>query len=279
MAKTTDFREEVTNKIIEALQNGTAPWQIPWNGAEAPQNAVTKHRYSGINLTILSMKVMADKNPDPRWCTFKQATDNDWRIKKGEHGTHVILWKPSVATDDEGNSEIIGVIQKVFTVFHASQIDGIPDYIPPEINHIEAMKKADKIISDSGADIRYGGGEAFYRPNGDFIQLPPKGDFKSTEGFYSTVLHELCHWTGGVKRLNRPQTGGKWSNDYAFEELVAEIGSMFVACQAGIPQSEGEFQNHASYIDSWLRHLRNDKNFIFKASAEASKAADFLIKG
>lgn len=210
---------------------------------------------------------------------FKQATDNDWKIRKGEHGTHVVLWKPNVVTDDEGNSEITGVIQKVFTVFHVSQIDGIPVYIPPEINHIEAMKKADKIINDSGADIRYGGGEAFYRPNGDFIQMPPKGDFTSTEGYYSTLLHELCHWTGGVKRLNRPRNGGRYSADYAFEELVAEIGSMFVACEAGIPQSEGEFQNHASYIDSWLRHLRNDKNFIFKASAEASKAASFLIKG
>ena len=108
--------------------------------------------------------------------------------------------------------------------------------------------------------------------------MPPKTDFKSMEGYYSTMLHEMTHWTGGEKRLNRIQRCGRFSKDYAFEELIAEMGSLFIASSAGIPQSETEFQNHASYIDGWLRNLRSDNMYIFKAAAEASKAAGFLLK-
>ena len=280
-SKTTDFREEITAKIITAIENGTAPWQQPWNGAEAPQNGITKHQYNGINTVILSIAAMnldGEKKNDPRWLTYRQAQSNDWYVRKGEKGTRVILWKPTVGTDENGKREITAVLQRTFTVFHASQIEGIPDYVPPEINIIEAHEKAEKIIANSGAEIVFGGGEAFYSPSKDYIQMPPKTDFKSMEGYYSTMLHEMTHWTGGEKRLNRIQRCGRFSKDYAFEELIAEMGSLFIASSAGIPQSETEFQNHASYIDGWLRNLRSDNMYIFKAAAEASKAAGYLLK-
>ncbi|MBQ6112878.1 MAG: hypothetical protein IJL10_01315, partial [Synergistaceae bacterium] len=133
--------------------------------------------------------------------------------------------------------------------------------------------------------ILFGGSRAFYSPSEDYIQVPHRGDFKSQEGFYSTVLHELVHATAHPSRLNREERfgqggrggqGGRYGNfsqEYAFEELVAEMGSLFIASSAGIPQSECEFQNHASYIESWLKSLRNDNMYIFRAAAEASKAA------
>lgn len=310
MSKTADFREEITAKIITALETGTAPWQQPWNGAEGPQNGITKHQYSGINTVILSlaMTMDGDKKRDPRWYTFRQVSqialttqerqaeehqvnekvlaDNSnssvrserIHVRKGERGTKVLLWKPTISTDENGKREITSVLQRTFTVFHASQIEGIPDYVPPKLNIIEAHEKAEKIIANSGAKIAFGGNEAFYSPSGDYIQMPPKTDFKSMEGYYSTVFHELNHWTGGEKRLNRVQRCGKFSSDYAFEELIAEMGSLFVATSAGIPQSETEFQNHASYIDGWLSNLRNDNMYIFKAAAEASKAAGYLLR-
>lgn len=306
MAKAEEFREEITSKIIEALEAGTAPWQQPWNGAEAPRNLITKHEYSGINSVILSLAAAKFDSKDPRWATYRQIEEHGqqrngagddqcqfegdgeggngsqggqrWHVKKGSKGTHVILWKPSMKTSDDGTTKITSVVQRIFTVFHASQIEGIPEYVPPEINKFEAHEKAERIIADSGADIRFGGYEAFYKPSGDYIQMPVKEDFKSAEGYYSTFLHELCHWSGSEKRLNRVQRCSRFSTDYAFEELVAEIGSMFIASSAGIPQSETEFQNHASYIESWLNGLRSDTNYIFRAAAEASKAANYLLK-
>ena len=280
-SKHADFREEITAKIITALETGTAPWQQPWNGAEGPQNGITKHQYSGINTVILSLAAMSiDGGKDLRWYTYRQVAqqENGSYVRKGEKGTRVLLWKPTIGTDEHGNREITSVLQRTFTVFHASQIEGIPDYVPPKLNIIEAHEKAERIIDSSGAKVNFGGNEAFYSPSGDYIQMPPKTDFKSMEGYYSTVFHELNHWTGGEKRLNRVQRCGKFSADYAFEELIAEMGSLFIASSAGIPQSETEFQNHASYIDSWLGNLRNDNMYIFKAAAEASKAAGYLLR-
>ena len=278
-SKTADFREEITAKIITALETGTAPWQQPWNGAEGPQNGITHHQYSGINTVILSLAGMSiDGGRDPRWITFNQAKGNNWYVRKNERGTKVLLWRPTISTDENGKREITSVLQRTFTVFHASQIEGIPDYVPPKLNIIEAHEKAERIIETSGAKITFGGGEAFYSPNDDYIQMPPKTDFRTAEGYYSTFLHELVHFTGHPSRLDRVQRCGKFSADYAFEELIAEMGSLFIASSAGIPQSECEFQNHASYIDSWLGNLRNDNMYIFKAAAEASKAAGYLLR-
>ena len=215
---------------------------------------------------------------DQRWATYLQISNAGWHVRKGEKGTHVLLWKPNINTKEDGGTEITSVTQRIFTVFHASQIEGIPAYVPPEVNIIAAHEKAEKIILSSGVRILFGGSQAFYSPSGDYIQVPHRGDFKSREGFYSTVLHELTHATGHKTRLNREQRCGKFSLDYAFEELVAEMGSLFIASSAGIPQSECEFQNHASYIESWLKSLRNDNMYIFRVAAEASKAAAYLLK-
>ena len=215
---------------------------------------------------------------DQRWATYLQISNAGWHVRKGEKGTHVLLWKPNLIAKDDGGTEITSVTQRIFTVFHASQIEGIPAYVPPEVNIIAAHKKAEKIILSSGVRILFGGSQAFYSPSGDYIQVPHRGDFKSREGFYSTVLHELIHATAHKTRLNREQRCDRFSSDYAFEELVAEMGSLFIASSAGIPQSETEFQNHASYIESWLKNLRNDNMYIFSAAAEANKAAGYLLK-
>ena len=272
--KLKEYREEITAKLVEAIKAGTAPWQMPWNGRSAPQNGISGRMYRGINQIILMAKgAKIDGGEDPRWVTFKQASEKGWKVKKGSKGTHVVLWKPYGTKDEEtGEIEITGVMQKFFTVFHATQIDGIGKYEPAELNEIEAYDKAEEIIRNSGAKIYYGGGSAYYSPTKDYIQLPIKGDFKSTEGYYSTLLHELTHWTGHASRLNRG-----FGNE-AYEELVAEIGSMFVSSSAGIPQTEGEFQNHASYVDSWLTAIKHDPNALFKAAADANRAADYLLK-
>ena len=268
-------REEITNCLVEAIKAGTAPWTRPWRGSEAPKN-ISGREYSGINMLILTVKGLElDGGRDPRWLTYCQANERGMKIKKGSKGTHVTLWKPM--TDEQ--DEIVAVVQRFFTVFHASQVEGIGEYTPPPVNEIEAHETAEKIISASGAEIIYGGGRAFYQPSTDSIHMPPKGDFINATGYYSTLLHELTHWTGHSTRLNRNISGGRYSQTYAREELVAEIGSMFISCAAKIPQSDDVFQNHASYVDSWLECIKNDPNAIFKAAADANRAANYILKG
>ena len=273
-----NVREEITNTLVDAIKAGTAPWTRPWRGGEAPKN-ISGREYSGINTLILTVKGLElDGGLDPRWMTYCQANERGMKIKKGAKGTHVTLWKP-ITEDYEQEEKIVAVVQRFFTVFHASQVEGIDEYTPQPVNEIEAHETAEKIISASRAEIIYGGGRAYYQPSTDSIHMPPKGDFINATGYYSVLLHELTHWTGHSSRLNRNITSGKYTQTYAREELVAEIGSMFISCAARIPQSDEVFQNHASYVDSWLECIKNDPNAIFKAAADANRAADYILKG
>ena len=283
--KTKNYRDEITEKIIKSLEKGVGEWQKGWRIRYIPQNAVSGRAYSGINTLILGLKGSDfDNGVDPRWCTFQQAKQNDWHIKKGVTGTHIVFWKVFNEENDdvnEGKNENetkTFAIQKFFTVFHAAQIEGIPCYKPEIINEFTANENAERVLQNSGADIRYGGNKAFYRPNEDFIQLPLREDFYNAENFYSTALHELAHWSGGTKRLNRKINNHFGSDNYAFEELIAEIASIFLSIETGIQLDNEHFQNHATYISSWIKILKSDNNKIFKASAEAEKAVKFILK-
>ena len=141
-------REEITNSLVEAIKAGTAPWTRPGRGREAPKN-ISGREYSGINTLILTVKRLElDGGNDPRWMTFHQAEEYGLRVKKGAKGTHVTLWKPIVDTEEQ--DKVVAVVQRFFTVFHASQVDGIGEYTPPPVNEIEAHEIAEKIISASG---------------------------------------------------------------------------------------------------------------------------------
>lgn len=272
-----NYREEITEQIIKAIESGTAPWQKPWDGRACPCNAISKRQYTGINTVVLTMRgIEIDGGHDPRWATFLQANNNGWKIKKGSKGTRVILWKP--IEDEESKEEKPRIIQRIFTVFHATQIEGIPAYEPPAMNEMEICEKAEQIITGSGAEIHYGGDRACYYLEKDIIEIPEREGFYSTAGYYSTLLHELVHWTGHSSRMKREMSAYKHSEKYAREELVAEIGSMFISAATGIPQCKDDFENNTSYINSWLREIDDKSNAIFKAVAEANKAADFLLK-
>lgn len=135
------------------------------------------------------------------------------------------------------------------------------------------LSAAEELLARSGAMIRHGGDQAFYRPGDDLIQLPPQAMFPQAESYYNVALHELTHWTGHPSRCNRAMTGRPHIEAYAFEELVAEMGSAFLSAHCGIA---GELQ-HASYIAEWLQALRNDKRLIFTAASLAQKAVDSLL--
>ena len=283
------YRNEMTEKMVEALKQGVAPWQKPWHSDKAPRNAATGRLYNGVNSVILSLIGLEAGWNDPRWATFEQAKTKGWNIRKGSKGIKVIFWK-SIAKpvlneygkpvlNEDGTPKMKTIpFARFFTVFHASQIDKIPAYKPNTLTAGEANEKAERIIADSGAVIRHGGNRAFYSPEDDYIQLPVRENFIDAAGYYATVLHELGHWTGGKSRLNRDLTGRKSSIPHAREELVAEMCAMFVSAETGIPQTKEHFENHAAYIESWISLLTSDPNALFKAAADANKAAEYILK-
>jgi antirestriction protein ArdC len=190
------------------LEEGAAPWQRPWQAGEGgrmPFNPTIGKPYRGGNVIALMIAGMRKGYSDPRWMTYRQAVGNGWQVRKGERARQIEFWeaKPGSKEEDASKDEKHNrLIHRVYSVFNAEQIDGIPPVAIPKREPWEVCETAD-IMNNSGADIRYGGGRAFYCKDTDNIQLPPRECFADAPGFYGTGIHELIHWTGGKKRLKQ----------------------------------------------------------------------------
>jgi antirestriction protein ArdC len=283
-----DLRQEITDNIIAALEKGVAPWQKPWNAGafEMPLNPTTGKLYRGGNALHLMVTGMRNSYEDPRWITYRQAQENDWQVRKGEKGTQIEFWQfPKDQHEGPGESRDAGpessrdrFIYRVYTVFNANQIDGIPTHTPRMRQEWEIFDGAQTILENSGAKILHDQPDrAFYDRISDTIHLPPRAAFDSAANYYGTALHEAAHWSGAPHRLNREtlnNSHGFGDIEYAKEELRAELASVFLMAERGIPHNP---ESHAAYVGSWLKSLADDKNEIFRAARDAHKAADLLI--
>ena len=290
-----DFRQEVTDNIVQMLEQGVAPWQKPWSPGEnalaIPTNPTTGRAYRGGNAVHLLATGLQRGYGDPRWMTYNQAADQGWQVRKGEKGSQIEFWDVRRSPGkDERVEETDGkdgagrpgapsrLIHRVYTVFNASQIDGIPAHSPTKRTPFEVVQAGERILAGSGAKLFHDQADrAFYSPAADSIHLPDKAAFETAAGYYGTALHELGHWSGHPTRLNRSTLNESYrfgDVNYAREELRAELAGVFLAAERGIPHDPA---HHASYVGSWIKALREDKNEIFRAAHDASAAADFLL--
>ncbi len=296
--KPRDFRQEVTDNIVALLEKGVAPWQKPWDvqfNSAMPVNPTTDRAYRGGNAVHLLAVGIQRNYEDPRWMTYKQASEQGWQVKRGERGTQIEFWDVKPQREDSTNPKnkedrqtsgdrtkaddpASRLVHRVYTVFNANQIDGVPALIPKEAKPFEVAEAGERILANSGAKIHHDQADnAFYSRQKDEIHLPPPPAFKDAAGYYGTALHELGHWTGHPSRLNRwtMEENYKFGDTrYAKEELRAELASVFLAAEKGIPHDP---QSHAAYVGSWIQALKQDKNEIFRAAHDASKAADLLL--
>jgi len=272
-----DFYQDVTNKIVAAIEAGTPPWVKPWSVSDQrPKNAATQRLYRGINSLLLGLEAQAHGYISNAWLTYRQAAALNAQVRGGERGTAIVLYKLHEIDDAkvEGEKRVIPLL-RCFTVFNVAQIDGLPQPTPPAQPTLgwNAHLEAELLLSSSGADIRFGTASAYFHPAKDVIYLPAKEAFADKAAFYSVALHELVHWAGHPTRCNRDLSGRFGNDSYAVEELVAELGSAFLCAHCRI---DGRLQ-HAAYLHSWLRVLKSDKRAIFTASAKAQQAADLLL--
>jgi antirestriction protein ArdC len=137
------------------------------------------------------------------------------------------------------------------------------------------MTDALEFAEKAGATVNHGGNSAFFTPSHDFIQMPHLEQFHNENSYSSTLLHELTHWSGAKTRLARDMSGRFGSTAYAKEELIAELGSVFLCSSLGI---EIDTQQHAAYLQSWIKGLKEDNQFLFKSAASAQRAHNYLLE-
>jgi len=266
--------KEVTDSIIQQLENGALPWIKPWKtDSTADKNMVSQKPYQGVNRLILGLSSMVQGFDAPVWASFKQWQSLGANVRKGEKGTKIVFFSPIVKQDKSTGEESIYNCLKTYYVFNASQVDGITIQAPKaDDKPFNAIAEAEARIVKTGAVITHGGDSAFYASKVDKINVPHKSAFDCEASYYATMFHELVHWTGAEHREKRVFGKRFGDNAYAFEELVAEMGAAFLCQDYRI---QGELR-HAGYLQSWLKVLKEDSKAIFKASALAQKAVDHI---
>jgi len=274
MAK-RDLYQEITSEFLAALKEGVKPWVCPWtsNGSFAmPVNGTTGKPYNGMNVLLLAMRARAEGYRSNQWMTFQQGKQQGAFVRKGEKGTTCIFFKPMEKENSDTGEKESYAVMKAFTVFNREQFEG---FETPEVQPTWApIEDAEAICEAFPIETRHGGDQACYIPSLDIIRMPTREQFAKGEDYYCTRLHEMVHATGHKSRLNRELVGKFGSDAYAFEELVAELGSWMMCSRIGL---QGDLQ-HKSYLANWIRILDFDKKALFKAATLAQKAHDLCFE-
>lgn len=280
----------VTDRIIEELENGVIPWEKPWSGVRSGAISHTTGKpYSLINQMLLIKP--------GEYLTFKQCSDEGGKVKKGAKARMVVFWKMlqnekkdsfGIVIRDANGLPVYEHIPllRYYNVFHIDDCEGIqPKYKVDEYSDIEHIDEAEKVLQNyvKRSGVRFENIEqdrAYYSPLSDLISLPLTNQFQNSAEYYSTAFHEAVHSTGHKSRLNRFESGIEaamfGSESYSKEELVAEIGACGLLNDLGF-ETKQSFRNSASYIQSWLSVLKNDKKFILNAASKAEKAIKMII--
>jgi len=275
-----DLYQEVTDKIIAAIESGTAPWQRGWTElAEMglPMNGQSSRRYSGINSMLLFLTSQERGYSDNRFFTFKQVNELGAKVRKGEKSTPVYFFKMLQASEQDGKAtkgdtpRMIPFLTE-YRVFNAQQVEGIEPLNVP-VREWTPIQAVEQVVERMKPRIEHGGNRAYYSPSEDYIQMQNQGSFPSAAEYSGTLLHEISHWSGSANRLAR-QFGVWGTDEYAREEIRADLASALLSAELGVPM---QLENNAAYIGGFLKRLKEDKFEIFRAAKDAQRICDYLM--
>jgi antirestriction protein ArdC len=284
----TDVYQKITDRIVAELEQGVRPWMKPWNAGNGEGHIMRPLRangiaYQGINVLMLWSEAIEKGYASPIWMTFRQALARNANVRKGEHGSLVVYADRITRTETDcetgEDTERAIPFMKGYTVFNTEQIEGLPEhYYPkpaPRTETVQRIERAEFFFATTGASVVHGGSRACYVPSTDNVHMPCIDFFRDAESYYATLAHEVTHWTRHPSRLDRDFGRKRFGDEgYAMEELVAELGSAFLSADLELTPEARE--DHASYIASWIKVLRDDKRAIFTAASHAQRATDFL---
>lgn len=303
--ETNDFklknkvRQQLADMFIAALKEDTLPWMACW-GRQNPINASTGKPYRGVNLLMLSYLAEKNSYADFRWMTFKQAQDKGWQIMKGAKAVWVEYWaywdksrkkllnwdeaKSIRVLDPERFKRDLILSSRCYAVFNGEQVSGIPalEMHSKSTDFSRLIQSREILIRNMGVSFREGGDQAYYSPSYDCVTLPPVDDFYNEYGYLCTMLHEFGHASGHPSRLNRDLRGGFGSQEYAREELRAEIASAMVSqclnLELDTTALKDHLDQHKAYVQAWIEVLEKSPLELFAAIKDANNISDYLLE-
>ena len=278
-----DVYARITAEIVAAIEAGADDYSMPWHhdGAATarPINVASGKRYRGVNVLALWVAAHSPGYPTGLWGTYRQWRELGAQVRKGERSTTVVFWKQigsaySEDKQDDAVDERPRFLARGYPVFNQAQVDGYVAEPARQLPEAERIACAEAFYANLGIATLHGGDEAFYRPSTDTVHMPPFGTFKEGAAYYSVLYHEGVHATAAPHRLDRELSGRFGSEAYAMEEVVADAGACMLLADLGIAARPRP--DHAAYIASWLKVLKNDPSAIFTAASKAQAAADWM---
>lgn len=268
--KRNKIYSRITDTIIAKLKEGTAVWRKSWT-VGLPMNFITRKEYRGVNF----LSLLTEEFPSPYYLTFLQCRKRGGVIKKGAKGFPIIFWKIKEIEVNSGDKADIKEypIARLSYVFNISETNLYADNLY-EYKNVSCEDIINNLSIKENVNIRHNPRRCFYLISKDYISIPKIEDFSSPSEYYSSLFHELVHWTGHQDRLHRDLSNMDM-NSYSYEELIAEIGSSFICGLCGIDNSV--IDNQAAYINGWFRHIQDNPDLLTTAAVEASKAVEFLL--
>ena len=290
MAIAKEVINNFTKSVIESMKKNGSNWDKMFGDNLDPINVISNKRYRGINWAMLSFDCEDKKYAHNIWATYKQWASLNAQVTKGSKGTPIIFYKPPVYKknkDTDKNERVQWSIMRASTVFNVNQVDlSNSEYKVPvkKAGKQYSIDEIDNFINETKVIIKHDDvNRCFYVPSKDYINMAPKEKFQDTKEsnatvhYYSTLFHELTHATGHEKRLNRQkQFDDDHKKSYAYEELIAETGSVLFSKHFRIEKTIRD--NHAKYLNGWIKYLNDDYSFLSSAIAKAGKAFDHFVK-
>ena len=290
MATRIDVHEQITNRIVEAIEKGAGAFKLPWHRPAAslqrPTNIESKKAYRGINVVTLWVEAQLRGYEVPVWGTYKQMQEAGYQVRKGEKASLIVFYREiaferdAAEIKDGEDATASAWMARGYWVFNVAQVDGLPVPERPAPVPVERDENIERFVGAMGVPIHWGGYSAYYSPSEDIIRMPDAGLFTGTdtssarEAMLATLLHEGVHATGHKKRLDRDFTARFSTEARAREELCAEIGSAFLCADLGVTPHLRD--DHAQYVKAWVDIMKGDKKAIFTAAAAANRAVEYL---
>jgi len=287
MSKTKQYLQEFAGTLAQAMIKNGTNWDCIFKRNSMPVNASTNKRYKGINFLMLNYETEKKEYSQPIFASYKQWASLNAQVKKGTTGTPIVFYRPIMEKSkrDPKKEVYAGCVLNYSKVFNIDQVDLSESKFSPAVfktGKQYSITEIDNFIKSTKVEIKHSDGKGcYYSPSKDFINMELKSNFKDTKEsdatvhYYSTLFHELTHSTLHEKRLNRKDKFEDRKKSYAYEELIAEIGSILFSHEFNFTKTIRD--NHARYLNSWIQCLQNDYTFLTGATAQAQKAVDYFM--
>lgn len=283
----------IRDNLVEQLENNSNKWHQSFINKNMPTNAVTGKNYNSTNFFNLNFVANINNYSQNLWASYLDWSKIGAKIIKGEaHKAKVLYYGTFKKENEKTKKDDIIPFLKATPVFNIAQVDlsecSIKFDNSDNVNKVISIQEIDNFVNDTAVEIKHSNdGRCYYAKTTDYIHMTNKENFiktsygDETSNYYSVLFHELIHSTGHNQRLDRFKDNDKKFKDnaqqsYAFEELIAECGSIMLCQKFNLEKTIRV--DHALYIKSWIAALKNDVKFLTSSLTRAYKATDYLIK-